>query len=240
MSDLELGDPVALRQADPDHKLVEGQIGCITEIFSPDEFEVEFDDGVGGTIAILRLNLQQVRLLRHEATLTEQEFWKLIENAKADNNGDAARQMEILADYFAQRSIADIYELYKIISKFHNIADRTSLWAACFIINVGCSNDGFMDFRSWLILQGEKVFHDALHDPESLVDTECAPGRASAGTEFLASRAYENKTGQERVFFCGASAPPDDWEDVVWNKDTVHELYPKLSAKFASWRSAGQ
>jgi hypothetical protein len=42
------------------------------------------------------------------------------------------------------------------------------LWAAAHIINGGRGNDGFMDFRRWLISRGERAFYATLNDPESL------------------------------------------------------------------------
>jgi hypothetical protein len=243
MSNLRLHDPIALRQSHPDHNLVEGQIGCIRKIFSPDEFEVEFKDGSGLTIAILRLNLQQVRLLRQETILTEQEFWKLIENAKANSNGDGVRQVEILVDHFAQRPIPDIYEFDRIFHKFHNMIDRLTLLLACIIINEGqCTDDIFVDFRAWLIAQGEKVFHDALRDPESLVDVVEVKKENHGFNAVLdymntvALRAYIKKTGQEWITFCSVpTLPPAEWWDGEYDEDTLHELYPKLTAKFAPW-----
>jgi hypothetical protein len=32
------------------------------------------------------------------------------------------------------------------------------LWAAAYVINGGCSDDGFDYFRGWLIAQGREVF----------------------------------------------------------------------------------
>lgn len=44
------------------------------------------------------------------------------------------------------------------------------LWAAAYIIEGGCSDDGFMDFRYGLISRGRSVFERALADPDSLAD----------------------------------------------------------------------
>jgi hypothetical protein len=44
------------------------------------------------------------------------------------------------------------------------------LWGAAYLINGGCSDDGFDYFRRWLILQGHKVFQAAIANPDSLAD----------------------------------------------------------------------
>ncbi|EKC76209.1 hypothetical protein LEA_04821 [human gut metagenome] len=36
----------------------------------------------------------------------------------------------------------------------------------------GCSDDGFIDFRAWLIAQGKEVYMNALRDPDTLADIE--------------------------------------------------------------------
>jgi hypothetical protein len=44
------------------------------------------------------------------------------------------------------------------------------LWAAASLIEGGCSNDGFADFRDGLILQGRTAFERALTNADSLAD----------------------------------------------------------------------
>ena len=63
---------------------------------------------------------------------------------------------------------------------------RTPLWAAAYVINGGCSDDGFDYFRGWLIVQGRQVFERAVADPDALADLAVippAPGRASLECE---------------------------------------------------------
>jgi len=72
------------------------------------------------------------------------------------------------------------------------------LWAAGFVICGGCSNDGFTDFRAWLIARGMAVYHNALIDPDSLVSVyDPATDDTGAQLELLnyaVSRAYRKKT----------------------------------------------
>ena len=48
-------------------------------------------------------------------------------------------------------------------------AYRQELWGAAYLINGGCSDDGFVYFLGWLIAQGRDVYQAALPDPDSLV-----------------------------------------------------------------------
>jgi hypothetical protein len=47
---------------------------------------------------------------------------------------------------------------------------RNLLWAAAYLINGGCSDDGFESFRCWLIVQGRTVFERSVADPDTLAD----------------------------------------------------------------------
>jgi hypothetical protein len=163
-------DLITLREHVSQYDLLRGQIGRILQVFTADEFEVEFLDARGNTKAKVRLKEEQVTVLRGEATLEEAGFWKLIEDAKAASNDDPDKQVELLIDNLVEMPVADIFAFDAWFDKFHDLAYRHDLWAAGYIINGGCSDDGFMDFRAWLIAQGKKVYYDALRDPETLVD----------------------------------------------------------------------
>jgi uncharacterized protein DUF4240 len=63
------------------------------------------------------------------------------------------------------------------IAAFDHIRDdllaesyRWDLWGAGYLINGGCSDDGFDSFRGWLFGQGAVTFQDALRDPDALAD----------------------------------------------------------------------
>lgn len=50
------------------------------------------------------------------------------------------------------------------------------LWAAAYVIDGGCSDDGFDYFRAYLISLGREVFTAALADPDCLADEQLADG----------------------------------------------------------------
>src|SRR5262249_55362431 len=49
-------------------------------------------------------------------------------------------------------------------------AYKTDLWGAAYLIQGGCSDDCFIDFRRWLVGMGRRVYDVALADPDSLAD----------------------------------------------------------------------
>ncbi|MEO5978010.1 MAG: DUF4240 domain-containing protein, partial [Chryseolinea sp.] len=40
--------------------------------------------------------------------------------------------------------------------------------AAAYTIHSGCSDDGFADFRGWLISRGKSVYENSLSSPDNL------------------------------------------------------------------------
>lgn len=236
---IQSNDLIALRDALPQHNLSPGRIGRVLQVFIPEEAEIEFVDNPGHTVATIHLKIEQFTVLRHQATLDEETFWKLIEDAKAASGGDSEEQVQLLVDKVAAMPLADIFRFYDLFHEFKGIAYRRDLWAAAYIICDGCSDDGFTDFRAWLIAQGKKIFYGALHDPESLLDVAriICDGYATYGDasleamNYVAHYAYEQKIGEEMPTFFGSHPHPElTGED--WDETRAKQKYPKLAAKF--------
>ena len=82
-------------------------------------------------------------------TMDMQQFWKLIEDARrqvpdpADGEEVAARAAALLSAYPPEEIAAAGQVLRELMAGSY----RTPLWAAAYVINGGCSNDGFDYFR---------------------------------------------------------------------------------------------
>jgi len=56
-------DTVVLTRDLPEHKLKQGDVGAVVEVYSPDGLEVEFVTGSGHTQALVTLKMSDVRLV---------------------------------------------------------------------------------------------------------------------------------------------------------------------------------
>ena len=65
LPDIQLLDSVALLHAVPEKGLASGQVGAVVEVFSPDEFEVEFVDLHGRTLGLRTCRRSELLLLKH-------------------------------------------------------------------------------------------------------------------------------------------------------------------------------
>ena len=99
-----------------------------------------------------------------------QQLWKLIEDARrqvldpGDGEQDAGRATAFLSAYPREEIVAAGEVLRELMAKSYQIP----LWAAAYVVNGGCSDDGFDYFRGWLIGQGREVFEHVVADPDEV------------------------------------------------------------------------
>ncbi|HUQ57217.1 DUF4240 domain-containing protein [Lentzea sp.] len=109
-------------------------------------------------------------------------FWKLIADARASvtDPSDAEAVASAATDLLAAMPPAEIVAAQQVLWDLLAASYRNPLWAAAYIINGGCSDDGFDYFRGWLLTQGSEVYHSALADPDSLADLPAVVAAAEA------------------------------------------------------------
>jgi hypothetical protein len=89
--------------------------------------------------------------------MTDAKFWSLIDTSRAQAKGKSGRQEHILRRLLGDLSADDVAEFAIRYDNLIRKAYRTDLWAAASLIGGGCSDDGFWDFRSWLVSRGKRV-----------------------------------------------------------------------------------
>lgn len=88
-------------------------------------------------------------------------------------------------------------DFHDILHGYKHLAYKYGLWtAATMMCGDGCSDDGFMDFRAWLIAQGKEVYLAALADPDSLADVEPYGGCQFESFSYVASKVLNTLTGR--------------------------------------------
>jgi hypothetical protein len=102
------------------------------------------------------------------------------------------------------------------------------------VVEDGCSEDCFRDFRSYLISLGREPYEAALRDPDSLAPVvQDAEQGDWENADSVAGDAYESATGEEiPVDDSDLSGTPrgKPWDDD--NEDGLVQRYPQLAAKF--------
>ena len=124
-------------------------------------------------------------------------FWELIAQAKAQYGQDMGAAESWLTDELVKRGPRAAQSFHDIIHAYSDLADRYGLWDAASIIKeYGCSDGGFLDFRSWLIAQGKEVYLAALKDPDSMADVEPYGDCRFECLAYVGDYAYERLTGR--------------------------------------------
>jgi hypothetical protein len=161
-----------------------------------------------------------------------EQFWSLNESLPPENAAETLKQrlMKLepteIEDYQAHfdRAFASAYQWL--------------LWAAAYIIEGGCSDDGFIDFRYGLISRGRSIFEASLANPDSLADVASDDDDGFIPNEefgYVAQRVYEKKVGS-RIPENNVSHPAEpvgeswDFEDDKLCEENLPRIWSKFGA----------
>jgi len=169
------------------------------------------------------------------------EFWKLIDKTREAANGDAKKQSDILTEELTKLSEEEIISFEQIFKDLKDKAYIGNLWDAATVIMDGCSDDGFQEFREWLVGRGKEAYENAMKNPETLVDILEASEVIFPTLLGPAMEAYEKVTGKDMP------PNPREWPELqgrpTINTDKeeaellaeISARFPKLTAKFWEW-----
>ena len=111
------------------------------------------------------------------------------------------------------------------------------MWCAAYIINGGCSDDGFEYFRCWVISRGKEVYYLSKSNPDNLIDELRDENDDYEFEDFLylPNDAFNEKTGKDIYDFIdnekfkfneSQKSIEFTWEEE--NPETLKAICPKL------------
>ena len=180
--------------------------------------------------------------------INKESFWDLIHEAKNACGQDMDAMLAYLKDRLVSMGPTQAQNFHDIIHVYEDLADKFGLWDSAGIMKeYGCSDDGFIDFRAWLIAQGREVYFAALADPDSLADVVPYGDCCFEQLSYVGDYAYEQLTGK-------STYDQTDWsayesllmkleQDIVY-KDGIEfpregadlkKYLPRLCAKHPEW-----
>lgn len=172
--------------------------------------------------------------------MDKQTLWKLIGTAREEAAQDLVA--ERAAVLLSQLPEAEIAAAQQVLCNLLAESYRGPLWAAAYVINGGCSDDGFDYFRGWLLTQGQEAFEAALADPDSLASHPTVREAAREGLELsdeealsIAWTAYEAATGRALPADSFTISYPELDPSWAFDFDDAEETtvrLPRLSALF--------
>ena len=122
----------------------------------------------------------------------QSQFWHIIESTKPFGEYTIEAHYDRLLEHVCGLTETELLEFARI---FHQQLERANTWEisdAAYVINTGCGDDSFEDFKAGLVAQGEKVFEATLACPEFLAQYPYAMQLIRAESIlYLPSTAYE-------------------------------------------------
>jgi hypothetical protein len=180
-------------------------------------------------------------------------WWGLIERARAAV-GDRADDRDLpddplvpaVVDLLVALEPAGIIAFGQRYAEVWWSAYRWPLWVAAYLIEGGCGDDGFMDFRAGLVLQGRRTFERAVADPDSLAEHPVVRRMANEGRgwlgceamQYATGNAYQRRVGETDSYEAALAAvrPEEPALGEQWNPeedaDETRRRLPRLAALF--------
>jgi hypothetical protein len=162
--------------------------------------------------------------------LDEDIFWSIIDLSLKENNSTEDQELFLIGEVekltpkemigFRLRTDKLLYDSY-----------TSDLWCAAYIMEGGCSDDGFEYFRCWLISRGKDTFYKALDNPDSLIDLvrEGQELYEFEGFWYIAINAFKNVTEKELYSYIDYNAFVTNDENYpllnfTWNVDEPQSM----------------
>ena len=139
-------------------------------------------------------------------------------------------QMGRLQGMLAELQPDEIVEFDRLFQTHHRRASTHLMLAAAEVLAGHCSDDGFDDFRGWLISRGQSAYEGALADPDSIAsvvphDHQCQV----EGFRYVALAAWATRTGKEVSDFpFPDTAPSSGLTGEGCQFEKMDEIFPRL------------
>ncbi|MBS1560226.1 MAG: DUF4240 domain-containing protein [Bacteroidetes bacterium] len=166
--------------------------------------------------------------------MDEEVFWNIIKSSKDKSKSDYELQIEELANELRQLTPDEIVLFGNSFRFFRGQANTWELWGAIYVIQGGCGDDSFNDFREWVIGQGKDFYYKTINDPESLVEvpTDEIVEVEWEGLGYVPTTVFQELTGQEMPcpFEENYDTTGIEWEE---ESDDLRRMFPVLYAKYS-------
>jgi hypothetical protein len=169
------------------------------------------------------------------AGASDERWWDLIALSRKgaeDEEEQADRLIELLS---TKLSADEVLAFDRFLQERIRDAFRSDLWAVAYIMNGGCSDDGFDYFLGWLICKGKKHYEAALANPEDAakgVSPDDEPFE-NESVYYAPSHAWAALTGKPRDdYYKIAPSVGRSLKGKLFDEDTVYDKHPKLAKKF--------
>ena len=180
------------------------------------------------------------------------EFWDIVDRVHAASGGDMDRKCDLLRTELLRLPMEELKAFAEHFRTLYFDAYSWDLWGAAVIMDGGCSDDSFMDFRTTLISMGRKVYERALADAESLVEVDFThptyEGYGYVDEEVYEERMKTQGITEEQLREEQVRAPsrrhPKEPKGEPFHEWALEARFPRLAARYghkdANWEAERQ
>jgi hypothetical protein len=145
-----------------------------------------------------KANADTSELTKTAEMLDEDLYWAIIDKSlKNTKNQEAQEQFLIkeIGKLTPKQMIGFRLRTDKLLHDTYN----SEMWCAGYIMNGGCSDDGFEYFRNWVISRGKEIYYKAKQNPDNLISEvdENAEMYEFESFWYVALEAFQEKTGKD-------------------------------------------
>lgn len=108
------------------------------------------------------------------------------------------------------------------------------MWGAGYAASGGLGDDGFRDFRSWLIGKGRGAVELALADPDALADHLDTDDPGNEGLEYVAAEVLDEREAEVDL----GDVVDDEPAGERFDEAAVYANYPRIVAQAGEWDSS--
>jgi Protein of unknown function (DUF4240) len=185
-------------------------------------FVVSVRATVGGRLTIKAMN-------GSSDTMDDERFWAFIGAARDAAGDDVEDRVAGLEQVLLNHPPDEVLAFQNKYDEMLARAFRWDLWGAAFLMNGGCSDDGFRYFRDWLISEGEAVYEAALADPDSLAEVAQDEEFELESFGYVAAEVYEQLT--DAALVSGKPEEPATPAGKEWDEADLPRLFPRLGRR---------
>lgn len=102
--------------------------------------------------------------------MDEEQFWAIVQTAVDEAGDDEDEYLEVAKRELSKLSLKEMIGFRLRTDKLLYDSYTSEMWCAGYLMNGGCSDDGFEYFRLWVISRGRKVYEAAMAKPDNLID----------------------------------------------------------------------
>lgn len=144
--------------------------------------------------------------MKNESTgplLAEANYWDIVRESllnAVDQESQLAKLTSILTEMKPNQILTFALRTEELLYRAHT----TPLKCACWIMNYGYgSEDGFIYFKTWLISKGQKIYSEALENPDSLIPHKNPNNEFYESEQFRYAPhyAFEQTSGEDLYYY---------------------------------------